>query len=84
MSFLEFLLIVVIALLVLGPERLSELAVKLGRLSRRARSIYAGIKSEIERELEVDAQGQREGNGGDETTQAAGAARRTQESRRQF
>lgn len=52
MSFFEFLLIVVLALLVLGPQRLAELAVKLGKISHRARVIYAGIKRDIEREME--------------------------------
>lgn len=79
MSFLEFLLIVVIALLVLGPERLYELAVKLGTFSRRARSVYAGIKREIESEFEADAEQQRKERGGDETATSASTAQHTRD-----
>lgn len=52
MSFFELLLVVVVALLVLGPERLTELAVKMGRVSRRAKTIYAGIKQQISEEID--------------------------------
>ncbi len=53
-GFLELLIIAVIALVVLGPERLpiaiKTTAIWVGRIKRS----FQGIKSEIERELKVD------------------------------
>lgn len=54
MSFWEFLVIVVIALLVVGPQRLYEIAVVLGRMTRRARLLYADVKEEMDREFRDD------------------------------
>lgn len=51
MSFWEFLVIVLVALLVLGPQRLYEIAVVLGRMTRRARLLYADVKAEMDREF---------------------------------
>lgn len=76
MSFFEFLLIVVLALLVLGPQRLTELAVKLGKLSRRARAVYADVKREIGREME---EGQQEKAGGREDARPVSDAHPTQQ-----
>lgn len=55
MSFLELLLVVIVALLVLGPERLTELVVKMARVSRRTKMIYAGIKQQISEEIEQNS-----------------------------
>ncbi|HEY8490642.1 MAG TPA: Sec-independent protein translocase protein TatB [Dehalococcoidia bacterium] len=59
----EFILIAVIALLVLGPERLPEAAAQAGRLVRELRryatnvtSQFSGDLEEIRRELELTRQ----------------------------
>ncbi len=54
LGFSELFLIGVIALLVLGPERLPKAARTVGALLRRARSSYMSLKSDIERELAAD------------------------------
>lgn len=51
MNFWELLVVVLVALLVLGPDRLAELSIKLGRMTRRARLMYAQVKAEMEGEL---------------------------------
>ena len=53
-SFSELALIAVVALLVLGPERLPRVARTAGALLRRARSSWQGVRSEIERELAAE------------------------------
>jgi sec-independent protein translocase protein TatB len=53
-GFSEIALIAVVALLVLGPERLPRVARTLGALVRRARSSWQSVKSEIERELAAE------------------------------
>lgn len=50
-GFSEIALIAVVALLVLGPERLPRVARTAGALLRRARSSWQNVRSEIEREL---------------------------------
>lgn len=50
-GFGELLLIGVVALLVLGPERLPRAAKLVGLWSRRARASWYSIKSEFDREL---------------------------------
>ena len=50
----ELVLIMVIALIVLGPERLPEVARTLGHLLGKARSIARSVKSEIDRELAAE------------------------------
>ena len=50
-GFSEIALIAVVALLVLGPERLPRVARTVGALLRRARASWQGVRSEIEREL---------------------------------
>jgi sec-independent protein translocase protein TatB len=53
-GFGELLLIAVVALVVLGPERLPKAARFAGLWVRRARAQWYSVKSELERELEAD------------------------------
>ena len=53
-SFGEIGLIAVVALVVLGPERLPKVARTAGALVRRARTSWQSVKDEIERELEAE------------------------------
>ncbi|MDQ5769183.1 Sec-independent protein translocase protein TatB [Thiothrix subterranea] len=53
-SFLEMLVVGVIALLVIGPERLPGLARKAGRLLGKARAFIATTRTDIERELRTE------------------------------
>lgn len=53
-SFGEISLVAVIALLVLGPERLPKVARTAGALVRRARNSWQSVRDEIERELAAD------------------------------
>ncbi len=53
-GFSEIALIAVVALLVLGPERLPKAARTAGALLRRARSSWQNVRSEIERELAAE------------------------------
>jgi sec-independent protein translocase protein TatB len=53
-GFGELALIAVVALLVLGPERLPRAARTAGALLRRARASWHNVKSEIERELAAE------------------------------
>src|SRR5215467_7280731 len=53
-GFGEIALIAVVALLVLGPERLPRVARTLGALVRRARASWQNVKGEIERELAAE------------------------------
>lgn len=50
-GFTELLLLSLIALLVLGPERLPRIARTLGGLSRKARSSWLSLKRSIEEEI---------------------------------
>jgi len=50
-GFSEMLVIAVVALLVLGPERLPAAARTVGALLRKARQSFESVKSEVEREL---------------------------------
>jgi sec-independent protein translocase protein TatB len=47
-------LIAIVALLVLGPERLPGAARTAGALLRKARQSWQGVRTEIERELAAD------------------------------
>lgn len=53
-GFGELLLIAVVALVVLGPERLPGAARTLGALLRRARDGWNSVRSEVEREMQTD------------------------------
>lgn len=54
LSFGKMALIAVVALLVLGPERLPGAARTAGALLRRARNSWLSVRSEIERELAAE------------------------------
>lgn len=54
LSFGELALAAVVALLVLGPERLPGAARTAGALMRRLRNSWQGVRSEIERELAAE------------------------------
>lgn len=53
-GFGKLALIAVVALLVLGPERLPRVARTAGALIRRARNSWASVRAEIEREIATD------------------------------
>ena len=53
-GFVELLLIGVVALLVLGPERLPAAARTVGSVLRKARSSWNTLRGEFERELAAD------------------------------
>ena len=53
-GFGKLALIAIVALLVLGPERLPRVARTAGALVRRARSSWLNVRSEIERELAAE------------------------------
>ena len=53
-GFSELLIIAVVALIVLGPERLPHAARFAGLWVRRARAQWHSVRAELERELEVE------------------------------
>lgn len=53
-GFWEILLILVLALLVIGPERLPGAARKAGYFVGKARRYIEGVRSEVESELNID------------------------------
>lgn len=53
-GFGELLLLAVVALVVLGPERLPHAARTLGTLLRRLRSGWESVKEEVEREIQAE------------------------------
>jgi sec-independent protein translocase protein TatB len=53
-GFSEIALIALVALLVLGPERLPGVARTVGALVRRARNSWQNVRGEIERELAAE------------------------------
>lgn len=55
-GFFELIIIFVLGLLVLGPERLPRVARTAGRWIGRARSMARNFQYEIERELDLDEQ----------------------------
>jgi len=53
-GFTEMLLLAVIALIVVGPQRLPKIARTAGRLTRQARNAWQGLQSELQAELDAD------------------------------
>jgi sec-independent protein translocase protein TatB len=53
-GFSELVVIAIIALVVLGPERLPKAARMAGTFMRKARRSFESLKMEVERELEAD------------------------------
>jgi sec-independent protein translocase protein TatB len=53
-GFTEVLLLAIISLLVLGPERLPRVARTLGGLTRKARSSWLNLKRSIEAEINAE------------------------------
>ncbi|TGV11990.1 twin-arginine translocase subunit TatB [Alcaligenaceae bacterium 429] len=53
-SFSELLLIAVVALIVLGPERLPKVARTVGHLMGRAQRYMNDVKSDIQREMDLE------------------------------
>jgi sec-independent protein translocase protein TatB len=53
-SFTELMVIGVIALIVIGPERLPKVARTVGHLLGRAQRYVNDVKSDIQREIEID------------------------------
>ncbi|PTQ79123.1 Sec-independent protein translocase TatB [Nitrosospira multiformis] len=53
-SFSEILVIAAVALIVIGPERLPKVARTLGHLFGRAQRYVNDVKSDIQREIELD------------------------------
>lgn len=51
-GFLEIMMIGVVSLVVIGPERLPEVAAKVGKTVAKAQRFVRGVKSDINRELE--------------------------------
>jgi sec-independent protein translocase protein TatB len=47
----EFIALIVLAVVVLGPERLPEYAAKLGRLVRQARAMAEGAKGQLREQM---------------------------------
>jgi sec-independent protein translocase protein TatB len=54
LSFSKLLLLAVIALVVLGPEKLPKAARMAGAMLRRLRLGWESVRSEVERELEIE------------------------------
>lgn len=54
LSFTKLLLVAVIALLVLGPEKLPKAARMAGAMLRRVRLGWESVRSEVEHELELE------------------------------
>lgn len=53
-GFSEVVLLLIVGLLVLGPERLPRVARTLGGLSRKARSSWLNLKRSIEAEIHAE------------------------------
>ena len=53
-SFPEIVLILLVALIVVGPERLPRLARTMGAYVGKARSMFNSVRDEVEREVQLD------------------------------
>lgn len=53
-GFTELIIIAIIALVVLGPEKLMTMAKVIGRLLGKLRHQYNSVKEEIEREVRIE------------------------------
>ncbi len=53
-AFSELLVIAVIALLVIGPEKLPKVARTMGAIAGRLQRYVAGMKADIEREMQFE------------------------------
>lgn len=53
-SFAEMIIIFIVALIVIGPERLPRVARTMGHLLGRARRYVDNVKSDIQHEIELD------------------------------
>lgn len=53
-GFSELVLLAVIGLLVLGPQRLPKIAAEVGRWAGRARRTLADLRYQLEREVDLD------------------------------
>lgn len=53
LSFSELLVIGIVALIVLGPERLPKVARTIGHLTGRAQRYMSDIKNDIQREMDI-------------------------------
>jgi len=53
-GFLEMLVVGIIALLVIGPERLPEVAAKVGKFIGKVKAFVATTRDDIEREIRAD------------------------------
>jgi sec-independent protein translocase protein TatB len=53
-SFLELMVVMVIALMIIGPERLPKVARTMGQYWGKAQRYVNGVKADIERDMAVD------------------------------
>lgn len=53
-GFLELLVVGIIALIVIGPERLPEVATKVGKFIGKIKAFVATTRDDIEREMRAD------------------------------
>lgn len=53
-GFTEMLLLAVIALIVVGPQKLPKIARTAGRLTRQARNAWQNLQSELQAELDAE------------------------------
>lgn len=65
-GFLELVLIGVLALVVLGPERLPGAARTVGRLAGKARALARGLQTQLQQEMAAQEARLKEDFGGDQ------------------
>jgi sec-independent protein translocase protein TatB len=70
-GFWELLLVFVVALVILGPERLPQVAAKAGRWMANARAIVRNLRAQIEAELAQQKQAPSEPGGSEPAPDAA-------------